>query len=341
MSTQTKQPPASSTPPLTADQAARQALQALPRTRKLEIFIQLCQQGHNTASALAQSGLLADTHVLGYNPAAPDAEIEIEELFYSRCAATIDQSRPAWPHAVIPDAIFNGTEQPTAPAGKQPAKPYQKLPGDISLSQLYALVDWLYFVRAMPLKAIGAALRLDVKQVFSIKAELSSEFSSAIRRAGADSFIGDLVRVKDLLRADLVTRRNQLGPRDAQAVVAIDKLLWELENRFIDRLQEIGLIDKSLGKVDVHETWHVTIGPAGQPINTKVKELDSGLINHTDNSDPWIDVEPGVEPGTAASQPPATGPSFADGELTPEQVLATAANNQATIQVGGDYEGSD
>ena len=308
-----------------ATEIAQQAIQRLSQAQKLELFIQLCQQGHNVVAALKGSGIVAG---YGYNPDV-DTELDLEELFYARCRTRIDKSRPDYPYAIVPDEQFD---------------PAKMQPGDLTTSQLYKLVDWLYFVRALPLKAIAASLSLPDKDVAFIKAELSSDFARAIRQQNAEAYIGDLLRIKELLRADIMSRRSKLGPRDGVSAIRMDQFLWELENKFVDRLQEIGLIDKSLGKIDINEEWHVTIEASGSPVNRKLEHV---------NQEPFLDIEAveTLELAEADSDeliPEKSGDDLADrrsvesirskvgndSRLRPDQLLAAATQNSATIKVG-------
>lgn len=259
--------PSPSPAPADMKQAQAAALSQLSRPQKLELFLTLCQQGHDTISALHQSGIHA---TLGYDPTQPQAEVMIEELFFTRCQVRIDTSRPQFPFAIIPDQLYD---------------PAQARPGDLLTSQFFALVDWLYFVRALPLNAIAKALAVPPEIVAKVKSDLSQEFAKAIRRQNGEAYLGDLLRTKELLRADLMMRRSKLDPRaQTQAAVQIDRLLYELENRFIDRLQEIGLIDKIIGTVEVNEEWHVTVSPAGAPVNKKVPQLEASNANTYDST---------------------------------------------------------
>lgn len=295
--------------PAEAEQAAQDALATIPRAKKLELFFNLCGSGKTIPQALQMSGIVAPS---GYDPSQPEAELIVEEMFYTRCAAKVDKTRSKYPCGVIPDDEWDSAD---------------RRPGDLRKTQLYALVDWLYFVRAMPLIAIGKALQVPGKEIAIIKAELSNEFSKAIRMQHAEGYIGDLLRMKDLVKADLVMRRNGLGPRDAQAAIQIDKLIWEIENRFVDRLQEIGLIDKNLGKIDINEEWHVSIDTvSGAPVNKKLEAVlqepfqDTEFSTNSSESD--LQIADSSESDNLFDEPNA------------EQLLAALKNNSASIKIG-------
>lgn len=305
----------------------------IPTPQKLEAFIALMQQGLSTAAALKQSGLAgADpsmSHV--YDPSDPLAEVELEELFYRRAAAI----KPP----VISDSEYSRllarTEQTQEDIAGTDNQQRLLKDGVASESQIYKLVDWLYFVRGLPLKAIAAAIKVPVQQVAIIKGELSNDFAKTIRAQNAEAYIGDLLRIKELLKADAMMRKSKLSATST-AHVQLNKFLWEIENGFVDRLQEIGIINKNLGRVDIHETWEVTIGPAGQPTNNKLQELSRSEFGST------IDVDSKLLPeGSQVSASSDKATSLQDSGYSEEQILGAVSrleekttNLNPTIKVG-------
>jgi hypothetical protein len=227
----------------------------IPTSAKLEKFIHFCRAGASTAQALKDSGILSPETTDLYVPGV-DSELAIEELFYDRVAS---KNQPV----LTDDQWMQLTPQERADHNKR---------GALCTSQLHKLVDWLYFNRTLPLKAIASAIQVSANEVAAIKAAISNDFAKVLKSQNGEAYIGDLLRTKELIRADIASRKAKLPASDRQHVM-LDRLIWEIDNKFIDRLQEIGYINKSLGRIDVHEEWEVTIGAAGQPVNTKLKNV--------------------------------------------------------------------
>lgn len=287
-----------------------EAMARIPMNTKLEMFIALAQQGKSVGQALRDSGIIAGPQ--------PDDELALEEMYFRRAAAKKGCQ-------VVSDDVFTGYSSDE--------RHEHNKRGDITTTQLYKLTDWLYFVRGLPLKAIAASLQVEPRVIAHIKADLSNDFAKTIRLQSAEGYIADLLRTKDLLRADLMFRKTQVGSAHHSQII-IDKLLWELENKFVDRLQEIGIIDKNLGSVDVHEEWHVEIGAAGQPINTKMKEIPTTL----DSTDEDIDAEYSIK--SQFGEESATRSAGSDEtsrldspNVSLDQRLGAVLNQSATITV--------
>jgi len=296
-------------------EATDKANTSLTRPQRLELFIRYCQSGCSVISALKQSGL-ATGYV--YDPADPQAQVDCEETFLERVAARLDKTRPGAPYAVFPDDQF----------------PEEPKKGDLKQSQVFMLVDWLYFTRSLPLTTIAQFLQLRPVDVAKIKGELSGQFAQALRKQSGEAYIADLLRQKDMIKADLYSRRN--GSRTTDAI-NIDKLVWEMENRFVDRLQEIGMIDKTLGRVDINEEWHVTIGPAGQPENTKlipstsISQDDSFLDAEEQKKEPASNDLGADWENTSSTEDKPNGESLSSEHLPVRPTLATGV--KSTIRV--------
>lgn len=287
---------------------------------KLEKFIHLCQAGSSTAQALKDSGIISPESTPNYIPGI-DSELAIEELFYQRVAS---KNQP-----IMTDEEF------MARSPEERVKLNEQ--GVLSKTQLYKLVDWLYYNRSLPLKAIASSLQLPASDVAAVKAALSNEFAKVLKAQNAEAYIGDLLRTKELILADLAMRKTKIPAGDRQHTI-MARVIWEIENKFIDRLQEIGYIDKSLGRIDVHEEWEVTIGAAGQPVNTKLANLSQFDADRLQQKDEVIDVSATV----------STDPSFADQTLKIKAmpisddagplggVVDKGRQDSAFIKVGGD-----
>lgn len=280
---------------------------------KLEEFIRCLQNGQSVPRALTVSGLISEVARDNYIPGVDD-ELEIEELYFARAAARHPK--------VLSDEEF---------WAKTPAE-RQELHkgGHLANSEVYKLVDWLYFSRGVPLLAIAASLQITKAQVVAAKAAISNDFAKSIKAQNADSYIGDLLRVKDLIRGDIMRQKSKLSVTDGKHV-QLNRLLWEIENKYVDRLQEVGIINKTLGRLEVHEEWEVTLNTAGQPITNRIDAVSSTM------KDDIFDCEATAYPD-ATSPPPDSDESngFANEDLEQGRSAAqTAVNQSAFIKVGG------
>lgn len=233
------------------DETVKQAMASVPSTQKIDLFMANCARGMDVVTAMQKSGLI-DNNL--YDPSNPEAEVNLEQLLFDRMRAKLDTSRANSKYAVFADADF----------------PEVPVTGDLKQSQLFRLVDWMYFTRSIPLSSIAVMLQLPAHVIGQVKGAISNEFARSIRQTNGEGYIADLLRKKDLLVAQLTADAKTAT---AQVRVQISRIVWEMENRFVDRLQEIGLIDKTLGRIDVNEEWYVTLDGTGQPHNNKMKVL--------------------------------------------------------------------
>jgi hypothetical protein len=219
----------------------------------LAMFSTLVQSGIPPAQAIVESGIT--------QPGGPEGlEPFLEKLWFERI--------------LHPDAeIFDGDLDPNT-----------RKPGEITKNELYLLVDMMLYGRDMPMAYIASSLHIPAIAVGRIKKEIAEANYRIIDNHGAEVFVGDFMRRAENLLSRSRYNEGKVAPGH-QNRLNNQKFQFEISNKILDRMQELGKIPKNLGTAHIEEEFIVEVR-AGGVVSNRRKEIASTA---TDSDQP-IDV---------------------------------------------------
>lgn len=231
---------------------------------KRNLFINLLQSGFNPAEALVGAHLdpLQDSM----------AEVNLEMLLLSRIKNPRGKIYTPQQLSLIAEDFDDIRKE-----------------GELTLDELRGLVDWMHYTKTFPLVNISKILSVPVSIIADIKKDISDENYLAIKRLTPENYIGDFIHQQEKLKA-LAFSDLLAAPLGSKERIMLLKFLQSADEAVIAKLQDIGIIEKHLGNLQVHEEWTIKVSQNGPPVTQHREYKDDDAFRRTELED-VIDAE--------------------------------------------------